>query len=165
MTLSYFYIFHKSDILTDCWISAWFAKPEHGAILSCITGRGTWGVQRPGIIETINSGHTGTVTLVSERHIATLRHSHNVQSALEVPKQGRAGCGQVFPFTFCHKSSSRGNYSYSSPETLFRFDGNYSWSTWSMVLIPPIMLIADDVSWRWLVEFHDIWWNDEVSKV
>ena len=91
MTLSYFYIFHKSDILTDCWISAWFAKPEHGAIFSCITGRRTWGVQRPGIIETINSGHTGTVTLVSERHIATLLHSHNVQSAPRVPKQGRAG--------------------------------------------------------------------------
>ena len=49
------------------------------------------GAQRPGIIETINSGHTGTVTLVSERHIATLLHSHNVQSAPRVPKQGRAG--------------------------------------------------------------------------
>ena len=47
--------------------------------------RGWRGVQRPGIIETINSGHTGTVTLVSERHIATLLHPHNVQSAPRVP--------------------------------------------------------------------------------
>ena len=65
------------------------------------------GAQRPGIIETINSGHTGTVTLVSERHIATLLHSHNVQSAPRVPKQGRPGVLCVAKCFLLHFVTSR----------------------------------------------------------
>ena len=68
---------------------------------------GLGGVQRPGIIETINSGHTGTVTLVSERHIATLLHSHNVQSAPRVSKQQGGGSVCVAKCFLLHFVTSR----------------------------------------------------------